>query len=77
MTQLSQTCQTLVADALSLPHSDVTAQTGLATHPAWDSLAHMRIVLSVEEALGRQLTPDEIVSIMTAQDVAVLLENGA
>lgn len=77
MTQLTSTCQTIVADALSLPQSDVTPETGLATHAAWDSLAHMRIVLSVEETLGRQLTPDEIVSIMTAQDVAILLEVGA
>lgn len=73
MTQLCTKTQALVADALGLASSEITAQTGLATTAQWDSLAHMRIVLGVEESLGRQLGPDEIVSIMTAEDVAVLL----
>ncbi|MEM7569331.1 MAG: acyl carrier protein [Pseudomonadota bacterium] len=73
MSPLSDTVKSLIADALSVPAADVTSATGLATTPAWDSLAHMRLVLALEDRLGRQLTPNEIISIASAEDVAALV----
>lgn len=39
----------------------------------WDSLAHLRLVLAIEEQIGRQLDPDESVRIESLADIAVLL----
>ncbi len=42
----------------------------------WDSLAHMRIILGLEERLDRQLTADEVVEIATLNDVERILGDG-
>ncbi|MEM9288357.1 MAG: acyl carrier protein [Pseudomonadota bacterium] len=56
-----------------MPKEASGPETSLLTTPAWDSLAHIRLVLAVEAHVGRQLTPDEIVSIVSLSDVHVLL----
>lgn len=43
----------------------------------WDSLAHLRLVLAIEHAVGRQLDPDESIRIETLADIAALLSSGA
>lgn len=39
----------------------------------WDSLAHLRLVLAIEEQIGRELDPDESIRIETLADIATLL----
>jgi acyl carrier protein len=51
---------TLIADALGLEPSEINEGTGLETSASWDSLAHFRIILAIEETLGRPLSPAEI-----------------
>ncbi len=40
----------------------------------WDSLAHMRMVLLLEEHLGRFLETEAMLAIESLSEVAVLLE---
>ena len=54
---------TLLSEALGIPADSVGADTKLGLIPEWDSLAHMRLVLGIEEKLGRQLAPEEVLSI--------------
>ena len=63
----------LLADALGIDRSAVDAATALGTTPQWDSLAHMRLILSIEERLGRRLDPESIVAISGIEDVVALL----
>ena len=39
----------------------------------WDSLAHLRLVLGIEQRIGRELDPDEAVQIESLADIAALL----
>jgi acyl carrier protein len=43
----------------------------------WDSLAHMRLILALEQRVGRLLDPDETISIKSLDDVARLLNGDA
>ena len=63
----------LTANALHVEPSAISASTGLGFTAQWDSLAHMRLVLALEERLGRQLDAEAIIGIATLQDVVDLL----
>ena len=63
----------LLAQALMLQPEQINSDTALGATPQWDSLAHMRLILALEEYLGRQLPPDAIISIATLEDVTTLL----
>jgi acyl carrier protein len=45
----------------------------LGSLETWDSLAHMRLLLGIEEALQRELTADEAAGVMSLADVRRLL----
>ncbi len=44
---------------------------------SWDSLAHMRLVLALEEAVGGELEAAEIIGIERLADIATILERHA
>ena len=51
--------------------------TGPRTEPKWDSLHHVTLMVAIEETFGVQLSPDEIVSLLTVRDIAgALREKG-
>ena len=62
----------IVARALKHQGS-VTIYDSAATMPAWDSLAHMAIVLELEGETGRQLTPEEIGAVTSVRAIADLI----
>ncbi|MEL6685922.1 MAG: acyl carrier protein [Pseudomonadota bacterium] len=64
---------TIIAAALNLAPEAVTPATSLATTTEWDSLAHFRLVLAIEEQMGRQLDPLEIATLLDFDAVAALL----
>ncbi len=59
----------IVGGALGLESSELAADTAIGVTERWDSLAHMRIILGLEERLDRLLTADEVVAIATLADV--------
>lgn len=63
----------LLAEALHTEPAEVPADAQLAVTPAWDSLAHTRLVLLLEERLGRPLDAMEIVSLSSLADITALL----
>ena len=65
----------LLASALMMSERDVPADARLGRVDQWDSLAHARLLLAIEEKLGRILTPDEAVAIESIADIAQLLES--
>ena len=40
----------------------------------WESLAHLRLVLALEERLGRQLAPDQVFDLVSLTDISDLLD---
>ena len=66
----------LVGLAALLPTPLFAAETQVGSLPQWDSIAHLSIVMSFEERLGRQLTSEEIVSLETVASFAALFPAG-
>lgn len=63
----------VIAQALGVSEESITPKTSLMTSEEWDSLAHFRIVLSLEEKLGRSLNPTEITTLMDFASIEALL----
>jgi acyl carrier protein len=51
--------------------------TSLADIDGWDSLKGVRLILRLEEILGRELSEDDIESLQSVSDVERLLKSGA
>ena len=64
----------LVASALSIAVNAVPGNAGMDTLEGWDSLGHMRIVLALEQNIGRALDTEEILAISDVINLAEILE---
>ena len=64
----------LLAEATGADAAAVPDGARIGGFARWDSLAHLRLILALEEKIGRQLDPDEAVRIESLQDVAAFLE---
>lgn len=63
----------VMADALEIAQSAVTADLALGSADAWTSLSHMRLIFALEDVLNRRLSPDEIVSLTSVARVDEIL----
>ncbi len=67
----------IFAGALRISRQDVPEQPLLGQTEGWDSLAHLNLILALEEALGRELNPEQVVEIESLDDVVAILENAS
>lgn len=65
----------LMAAAFMTEPDEIEDAAALGTQRGWDSLGHMRLVVAIEEALGKTLDPYEVVAIHSLGDVARLLSS--
>jgi acyl carrier protein len=63
----------LVSKALRLPAGPVSDTLTMADTRAWDSLAHMELVLTIEERYHVNLSADEIVSMTSIAGIVTVL----
>lgn len=73
MNARNATARRLLAGALAISEDRIGTDASIETLEAWDSLAHMRLVLAIEQELGRELTPDRIAGIGSLADIAAAL----
>jgi acyl carrier protein len=59
----------ILSAALNLPEVKIDQNTAIGKTPEWDSLAHMRLILAVEELVGRELGMEEVIGIESLSDV--------
>ena len=52
----------------------VTPKTGRSDVADWDSVAHVKLVLSLEEEFGIRFTEDEVSSVQTVGDFLAFIE---
>ncbi len=64
----------IVGGALGIDANQLPDDTAIGRSERWDSLAHVRIILAIEERLNRQLAPDEVVSIADLTDIERVLD---
>jgi acyl carrier protein len=63
----------MLAECLGLPIGEIGADARLGSPAAWDSLAHVRIVLALEAECGRELSAQEILGLTSLKALAGLL----
>lgn len=59
----------ILAETLGLEKSALSETTSMENTPAWDSVAHLNLVLSLEQAFGQRFSPEEF---MQMQNVATI-----
>lgn len=67
----------LLADAVQADTGAIPEDARIGAFERWDSLAHMHLLLGIEEKLGRRLDPDEAARIECLTDIAVLLDQAS
>ena len=59
----------IVADVFGLGLDQVDAQSSPESIEAWESIAHLNLVLSLEQAFGVSFTPDEIAELVSVETI--------
>jgi acyl carrier protein len=59
----------ILSISLDLDISEIQNNSDINNLPEWDSLSHIKIVLTVEEKLGRNLTTEEIIGISNIDSI--------
>ena len=68
-----ETAVDVLSKALGIAPSMIDESTRAGVTPQWDSLAHLRIILDLEDRQKRKLDPEEIVTIASLDDVINIL----
>jgi acyl carrier protein len=63
----------LLAQALHVDPAALETDAAIGRTERWDSLAHMNLILALEEYLGRQLDTESMLAIESIADVEALL----
>lgn len=64
----------LLAEALALTLSELPENPRIGTIEQWDSLAHTRILLALEERIGKPLEAEQAIAIESLDDIAALID---
>ena len=64
----------LLAEILERPLGSVPDDASIHNFPAWDSLAHVKLMLKLEDVSGRPVDPGRIVSLIDLKAVDAYLQ---
>ena len=56
----------ILSDALGIAPDELGGDPSMDTIPAWDSVAHLNIVMSIEQEFSVQFSPDELMELRSA-----------
>ncbi|MBT8004872.1 MAG: acyl carrier protein [Rhodospirillales bacterium] len=59
----------LIAEALDCSPGDITDGLGLGLHPKWDSLAHLRVMMALEQHYDVSIDDDSIKKFHTRDSI--------
>ena len=65
----------LLQEVSGHPAASLKADCALSTMAGWDSLAMVRLMVRLEQHLGRELDEAELASLTTVGDIQRLLDN--
>lgn len=63
----------IISNSANINICEVSDDANVENLAAWDSIAHVNIMIAIEEAIGRTLQPMEIVRMMSVREVAAIL----
>ena len=64
----------LMSKLLGVSKGDLNMDSSMETLSGWDSLKHMEIIASIEEAWEITLLPDDIISMISVAKIKEVLE---
>jgi len=68
----------VVADVLGVDAAMLSDDSNPDTIPSWDSLAHLNLVVALEQEFGVALSPDDVLEMMSMKLITLILrERGA
>ena len=74
---MSEPLKKILSDTLGVPEMQIQEGASAQNIPAWDSVAHLNIVLSLEAAYGVSFTPEEITEMTSLEKIlAALAKHG-
>jgi acyl carrier protein len=66
--------QQIFRDVLDDPKLEVTSDLGPANTPAWDSFAHVKLIMAIEDEYKLSFSMDEVADVTTAGDFVLALK---
>ncbi len=63
----------LLAGATQRQAGEIPDDASVTSFDGWDSLSHMRLIMAMEEKMGKELPPEAVVDIACLSDVAKYL----
>jgi acyl carrier protein len=69
-TKFFKKAKELLAEATYFNLKNIPDTASVDTWGSWDSLSHVRLLLAIENHLGKELEPDAVINISNLQDVA-------
>ncbi len=63
-----------ISQILKVSPTDLTPDSALGIAPGWDSMAHIDIMMVLEDRLGVEITEDLLESLTTIESILQLLE---
>lgn len=73
--QLELRIRQIVADTLNLPLDEVPPDAYMGSLAEWESMAHLMLVLGLEQEFECQFSPDEVESMKGIQAIVARLES--
>jgi acyl carrier protein len=67
----------IVANTLNLPLESVTADAHMGSLAEWESMAHLMLVLSLEQEFGRQFSPEEVEGMKGIPEIVAHLKSSS
>ena len=64
----------IVANTLNLPLDSVPAEAHMGSLAEWESMAHLMLVLSLEQEFERQFSPEEVESMKGIPEIVARLK---
>jgi acyl carrier protein len=69
------TAAAIMAEILELPVESVPENASVHNYPAWDSLAHVKLMLALEEITGSPVDPGRIATMADLKSVDKYLQD--
>ena len=66
--------QCVFQDVLDDPSIQLTSELSPLNYPDWDSVATVRLILSIESEFGIRFTTDQVAEIKSVQNLLTVLE---
>lgn len=63
-----------ISEILKVPPTDLTPDSALGVTPGWDSMAHVDIMMVLEDRLGIEISEESLESLTTLGSILHLLE---